>query len=203
MSRSSSMSLPIPLRISVGAMCEMIPPAPTQNTEALENAAWSKPGISRCRSSAPGIALPLSLIEVCETVDARCMFFHSRAIDFDIDVLVQPDEPDESVAAEYGHHCHVAGALQAALEILINSRWAGGVRTVAGVAVEVRQQPMSELLKLNEQLMGRAGVSGDANEASLLVRELRPLVEHERTVDLIARDEEELFVLIGCQLLEA
>src|ERR1017187_9085363 len=102
MSRSRSVSLPMPLRIKVGAMWEMIPPAPTQNTEALENTAWSKPGISRCRSSAPGIALPLSLIEVCETVYARCMLFHSATINFDVEVLVEPDEPYKSVAAEYG-----------------------------------------------------------------------------------------------------
>src|SRR6266498_71207 len=121
MSRSSRVMPPMPLRTSVGAMWEMIPPAPTHSTEALENAAWSNPGMSRCRSSAPAMALPTSSIEVLETVNARRMLVHSLPVDFNVNVLVHADEPDEPVPAENGHDRHVAGTLQPFLEILINT----------------------------------------------------------------------------------
>src|ERR1017187_8168810 len=128
---------PMPLRTSVGAICEMIPPAPIHSTLALEKTAWSKPGIFCWRSSAPAMALPRSLSEVCETVDAGCMVFHSFPVDFDLQVLVQPHEADEAVAAEDGHHRHVTGALQPPLKPLVDAGGASGVGTVAGMAVEV------------------------------------------------------------------
>src|SRR5260370_17536199 len=109
MSGSSRVIRPTPLRTRVGAMWEIIPPAPTHSTEALENVAWSNPGMSRCRSSAPAMALPTSLIEVFETVDARRMWFHSLSVDFNINVLIHADEPDEPVPAENGHHPHLPG----------------------------------------------------------------------------------------------
>ena len=114
---------PMPLRASVGAICEMIPPAPTHSTLLFEKTSWSKPGIFLCRSSAPGIAFPRKLIiEVCETVNAGRMIFNSFPIDFDFKVLVQPHEAHEAVAAEDRHHRHVPGALQALLEVLIGAR---------------------------------------------------------------------------------
>src|SRR5690242_9869774 len=109
MSRSSNVIRPIPLRQSVGAMWEIIPPAPTQTTEAVEYVSWSNPGISGCRSSAPRIALPKTLIEVGEFIDARCMLFYPLSVDFDLNVLVQPYEADEPVPAKDGHYRHMAG----------------------------------------------------------------------------------------------
>src|ERR1039458_1092754 len=125
---------PMPLRTSVGAICETIPPAPIHSTLLLEKTAWSKPGIFCWRSSAPAMALPRSLSEVCETVDAGCMVFHSFPVDFDLQVLVQPHEADEAVAAEYGHHRHVTGALQAFLERLVDAGGAGSGGGGSGVA---------------------------------------------------------------------
>src|SRR2546425_5473304 len=104
MSRSSTVMRPMPLRTSVGAIWEIRPPAPTQTTLAFENASWSNPGIFFWRSSAPGIGLPTSLIEVCETVNACCTFFHSTTVNFDFQIVIQPDEPDKAVTAKDGHH---------------------------------------------------------------------------------------------------
>src|ERR1035441_2821487 len=94
-------------------MCEIRPPAPMHRMLLFENSSWSKPTILRWRSSAPAIALPRSLIEVCETVDARCMFFSSFPVDFDFKVIVQPHKTHKAVAAEDGHDRHVSGAVQA------------------------------------------------------------------------------------------
>src|ERR1051325_4239431 len=121
MSRSSSVILPIPLRHSVGAIWEIIPPAPMQTTDAFEYASWWKPGMSRWRSSAPGMALPTSLIEVLEAVNARRMLFHSFPVNFDIDVaVVHADEPNETIAAEDRHDGDMAGALQPFLKVFVD-----------------------------------------------------------------------------------
>src|SRR6266567_6068774 len=109
--------------------------------------------MSRCRSSAPAIALPTSLIEVLETVDARCMLFHSVSVDFNVKVLVHADEPNEPVPAENGHDCHVSGTLQPLLEILINAGGVRGVRALSGVAMEVCQQAVTELFQLDQQIV--------------------------------------------------
>src|ERR1700694_4299061 len=101
MSSSSKVIRPMPLRTSVGAIWEMIPPAPMHNTLDAENTCWSKPGILFCRSSAPGIAFPTSLIEVGESVNAGRIVFHS--VDFYFKILIQPDEPHEAIAAENDH----------------------------------------------------------------------------------------------------
>src|ERR1017187_717315 len=138
---------PMPLRTSVGAICETIPPAPIHSTLLLEKTAWSNLGIFCWRSSAPAMALPRSLSEVCETVDAGCMVFHSFPVDFDFQVLVQSHEADEPVAAEYGHHRHVTGALQPPLEPLVDAGGAGGVGAIARVAVEVGQKFVAELFR--------------------------------------------------------
>ena len=73
----------------------------------------------------------------------------------------------------------------------------------AGVAVEVGQELVAELLQLDEQVVGRGHVGHDAHTAALLVGELGPLVEHMHAVDFRASNKEELLVLIGGQLLEA
>src|SRR5258706_6643048 len=102
---------PKPLRTSVGAICDVIPPAPMQRTWLREKAAWSNPEIFRCRSSAPGIAWPRRLIDVGEAVNAGRMIFDSFPVDFDFEVLVHSHEPDETVAAEDRHQCKVTASL--------------------------------------------------------------------------------------------
>src|SRR5438309_518665 len=94
----------MPLRTSAGAMWLIRPPAPMQRTLLEEKTAWLKPGILPCRSSAPGIRLPLSLIEICETVDVLSKVFDSCAMDFDLEVFIQPQETHIAVTAEDRRH---------------------------------------------------------------------------------------------------
>src|ERR1035437_10114132 len=161
---------PMPLRTRVGAMCEMRPPAPIHRMLLLEKISWSKPAILRWRSSAPGTGLPRSLIEVCETVDARCMFFSSFPVDLDFQVVVQTHEAHKAVAAEDGHDRHLAGALPALMKVLVSARRMGGVRAVSRVTVEVSQQPMLEPLQLDKQTVGGARVGCDPDRAAFLGR---------------------------------
>src|SRR5437764_8249000 len=106
------------------------------------------------------------------------MFFHSISVNFDLKVMVQPDEPDKTVSAKDGHHRNVTGALQSPLEILVNSRRAGGVRAIARMDMKVRQQAMDELLQFVEQAVASPGIAGDSDDAPFLSREFRALVQH-------------------------
>src|ERR1017187_6397918 len=187
----------IPLRTSVGAICEMRPPAPIHSTLLLEKTSWSKPAILRWRSSAPATAFPRSLIEVCETVDSRCMSFSSFPVDFDFQAVVQPHEAYKSVAAEDGHHRHVPGAFQALLKVFVSAGRMGGVRAVSRVTVKVCQQPVFEPLQLDEQAVGRASVSRHPHHGALLVGKLGPLVQHQHAFNLRPGDKEELLIPVG------
>src|ERR1039457_5449423 len=182
---------PMPLRTSVGAICETIPPAPMHNTPLLEKIAWSNPGIFCWRSSAPAMALPRSLSEVCETVDAGCMVFHSFPVDFEFQVLVQAHEADEPVAAEDGHHRHVTCALQPFLEPVVDAGGTGSVGAVAGVAVEVGQEFVAELFELDEQVVRGGHVRHDAHRAAPLMRKLGPLIQDQHAFHFRSGDEEE------------
>ena len=64
----------------------------------------------------------------CEAVNAGCMILNSFSIDFEFKVLIQPHEAHEAVAAEDGHHRHMAGLLKPLLEVLIGARRLRGVR---------------------------------------------------------------------------
>src|ERR1022692_2252395 len=123
-------------------MWEMRPPAPMHSTLLFENTAWSKPAIFCWRSSAPATALPRSLIEVSETVDAGRMFFGSFSIDFDFQIVVQPHEAYKAISAKDSHHSHVPRGLEALLKALVSARRMRSVSAGAGVTVEVRQQSM-------------------------------------------------------------
>src|ERR1035437_4724083 len=167
---------PMPLRTRVGAMCEMRPPAPIHSTLLLEKISWSKPASLRWRSSAPATAFPRSLIEVCETVDARCMFFSSFPVDFDF---------------------------QALLKIFVSAGRVGGIGAVARVTVEVGQQPMLEPLQLDEQAVGRASVARHSHHGALLVGKLGPLVQHQHAFNLRPGDKEELLIPVSGSEIEA
>src|ERR1017187_7496985 len=203
MSSSRRVIRPIPLRTRVGAMCEIRPPAPMHRMLLLENSSWSKPAILRWRSSAPAIALPRNLIEVCETVDARFMFFSSFSVDLDFQVVVQPHEAHKAVAAEDGHECHVPGALQALLKVLVSARRMRGVSALSRVTVKVCQQPVFEPLQLDKQTVGGARVGCDPHHAAFLVSKFGPLVEHQHTFNLRPCHEKELLVPVGSELLKA
>src|SRR5260370_33396638 len=137
---------PMPLRTRVGAIWEMIPPAPTHSTLLREKISWSKPGILLWRSSAPGIAFPRKLIEVFETVNAGCMILYSFPIDFDFKILIHPDEPHIAIAAEDGHQRQVPSAFKPLLEALIGARGVGGVGASARMAAKVGQELVAKLL---------------------------------------------------------
>src|ERR1035437_5319310 len=184
-------------------MCEISPPAPIHSTLLLEKISWSKPAILRWRSSAPATTFPLSLIEVCETVDARCMFFSSFPVDFDFQVVVQPHKTHKAVAAEDGHDRHVPGALQALLKVFVSAGRVRGVSAVSRVTVKVCQQPVFEPLQLDEQAVGRASVTRYPHHAALLVGKFGPLVQHQHTFNLRPCHEKELLVPVGGELLEA
>src|SRR2546427_374158 len=92
------------------------PPAPMQRTLLAEKIAWLKPGILFWRSSAPGMRLPLSLIEICETVDVLSKVFDSCAMDFNLEVFIQPQEAHVAVTAEDRRHRGIASVLQPSLE---------------------------------------------------------------------------------------
>ena len=61
---------------------------------------------------------------------------------------------------------------------------------------------MAELFELDEQPVCGLGLARDAHHGAFLVRELGPLVEDKRAVDLSTGDKKELLVLIGGQLAE-
>ncbi len=65
--------------------------------------------------------MPLSLIEICETVEICVMFFNPRSREFNFQIVVQAKEPDEAVAAEDGRDRDVPGALQPPLKVLIDA----------------------------------------------------------------------------------
>src|SRR5260370_4470192 len=192
---------PMPLRTSVGTICEMIPPAPIQSALLFEKTSWSKPGIFLCRSSAPGIALPRKLIEVGETVNTGCMIFNSFPIDLDLKVLVQPDEPHIAIAAEDRHQRQMPTAIKPLLEAFIGARGVRGVRASSRMAVKVCQELVAKLLEFDQHVVRRRKIANDSHGSAALVSEFGALIEHENTVNFRAGDEEELLVLVRRQLL--
>src|SRR5258706_2055338 len=111
----------MPFPTNLGTICEMIPPAPMHTTLLKEKISWSKPKILRCRSSAPGIAVPRSLIGVLEPVNAGCIALHSFSVDLNFKVLIHPDEAHIAVAAEDSHQCEVSAAFKPSLKLLIRA----------------------------------------------------------------------------------
>lgn len=108
--------------------------------------------------------------------------FHSVSMDFDFKVVIEPDEAYVSIAAKDRHHGDVACIFQALLEFLVNSGRPSRIHSVAGVAVKMSEQSMSELLELYQQSMRGARIALHAGEGPLLVRKLRALVEHQDTI---------------------
>src|ERR1039458_134772 len=148
------------------------------------------------------MVLPLSSIDVGEAINAGRIVFYSLSVDFDLEVLVEPHEAYEAVAAEDGHDCHVSGALQPMLEVPVRARRRSGLGPPSRVAGGVAEEPVAELFELDEQPVRGLGLARDAHHGALLVRELGPLVEDERAINLRAGDKKELLVLICGQLAE-
>jgi hypothetical protein len=131
------------------------------------------------------------------------MILNPLSVDFNFKILVQADEANEPVAAKDCHDRHVPGVFQALLESLVRSRWMRGVRTIAGVAVKVCQEFVTELFQLDEQIVRGGHVRHNAQFVPTLVRKFGPLVEDQYTFDFSTGDEEELLVLVRSQLFEA
>src|SRR5438445_682153 len=112
------------------------------------------------------------------------MLFNSVSVDFNFEVVIEPDEPNESIAAKDGHHGDVAGAFEALLKFLIDPRGIGCFSAFAWMAVKVSEQSVPELLELDEQPMGRFRFSGNAHKTALLVSKFGPLIEHQRALNL-------------------
>jgi len=147
--------------------------------------------------------VPRSLSEVCKTVDARCILFHSFTVDFDFQILIEPYEPREAVPAENSHDRDMPRALQALLKVFVDAGRMGGFSALARVTVEVRQQPMPELLKPDQQIVRGPGLAGDAEQAALLMGKLGHLIEHQHAIDFAASDKEELLVPVRSELAKA
>src|SRR5258708_38559010 len=154
---------PMPFRTNVGAMWPISPPAPMQSTLLDENAAWLKPAILLWRSSAPGIRLPRSLIEVCETVDVFSKVFNSCSVNFDFQVFVQAKKAHVAIATEDRGDRWVAGIFQTLLKPFVGTGRMCSVGTVAWMAMEVGQQAMTKLLQADEQLVRRRHIAGDTD----------------------------------------
>src|SRR5438552_235089 len=110
---------PIPLRARAGAMLLIRPPAPMQTMWLFEYFSWSNPAIFFCRSCAPGMLIPVALIDICETVDVGFNFFYSRAMNFESQIVVQPEEANITVPAEDCGNCWKATPLKPFLEIAV------------------------------------------------------------------------------------
>src|SRR5665213_1680439 len=131
------------------------------------------------------------------------MVLNPLSVNFDFEVLIQPDEADESVAAEDGHDRYVPSVFEALLKVFIRSRGMGCIRAGTRVAVKVGQELVAELFELNQQIMRRGHVSYNAEPCAALMRKFGPLVENQYAFDLRSGDEEELLVLVRSQLFEA
>src|SRR5579872_1876150 len=162
----------------------MIPPAPMQSTLPFEKAPCSNPGICFWRSRAPGTSLPSRLIHVFESVNAGRICLYSFPVNFNLEVLVQPDEPHVSVPAKDRHDGQMAALFQAPLEVLVGSRRMRRVRPVAGVAMEMGQELMTELFESDEQVVRRGHVGHHSHAGAPLVGELGALIEDAHAFDL-------------------
>lgn len=118
--------------------------------------------------------------------------FHSFSVDFEFEVLIEPDEPDVPIAAEDCHERQVPGIFESSLKVLIGARGMRGIGTLPWVAMEVPEEFVPELFEPDQQIVGRGHVGHDAQPAPALVHKLRSLVEDVHALDLGARDEKGL-----------
>src|SRR5687768_2341183 len=109
------------------------------------------------------------------------MLLHSISKDFDLKVSVEPKEPDVSVPAEDCRDGDMPGRLEAFLEIQVGSRWFCHARSVPRMTMEVRQEPVAELLEPDEQLVADSLVRGHTEHVSTVVLKVQTLIEHHHT----------------------
>jgi hypothetical protein len=117
--------------------------------------------------------------------------------------MVEPHETHKAVAAENGHHCHMAGALQAPLEVFIRAGWMRGIRTVSRMAMDVCSRRCLKRSSLINRLWVDRVSAVTPVSGAFLVGELGPLVQHQHVFDLRAGNKEKLLVPVRGKLLEA
>ena len=117
--------------------------------------------------------------------------FDSCAVDVQLTLALEAEEPHEPVATENGSDRGIAGLFKPA-----------PMQTTWRMAVKMRQQPVAKLLQLDEQPVRGADLAFHAHHGAALMRELELLIEHHDAVDLSPGDKEELFVMVSRQLLE-
>src|ERR1700728_2865454 len=100
----------------------------------------------RCRSSAPGMRLPQSLIDCGDFENVSFMLLYSFPEHFDLELAVHAKEPNEPIPAEDGCNCLVAGTLQTLLKLFVNAGRTGRSRPSARMAVKMGQETMTEQL---------------------------------------------------------
>ena len=120
-----------------------------------------------------------------------------------LELLVQAEEPDVTIAAKDRGNGEVTARFEPLLKLLVDAGRMGRIRPLAGMGMEVAQQPVAELLKLDQQPVSYPRIRDHAGYRARLVLELRHLVEHEHTVDLRSGDEHEVLALVPGELLEA
>jgi hypothetical protein len=72
------------------------------------------------------------------------MILHSLSMDFNLEILVQPHEPDEAITAEDRHDGNMACAFEPPLESFINSGWLGRFDSFSRMAMEMGKQPVNQ-----------------------------------------------------------
>jgi hypothetical protein len=74
------------------------------------------------------------------------MLFYPVSVNLDFEIMVQPEEPNETVPAENCTDCHMAGLLEPALKVFVGTRGMCRIGPAARMAMEVGKQSVAELL---------------------------------------------------------
>jgi hypothetical protein len=74
------------------------------------------------------------------------MLFYSVSVNFDFKIVVQPEEPNETIPAENCTYCQMAGLLESALKVFVGTRGMCRIGPAARMAMEVSKQSVAELL---------------------------------------------------------
>ncbi len=70
-------------------------------------------------------------------------------MNFDFEIVIEPDESHVSVAAKDSHHGNMAGSFETFLEVLVSSGRMRGVGSGSGMTMKMGQQSVPELLELD------------------------------------------------------
>jgi hypothetical protein len=74
------------------------------------------------------------------------MLFYSVSVNLDFKIVIQPEEPNETVPAEDCTDRYMASLLESALKVFVGTRGMCRIGPAARMAVEVGEQSVAELL---------------------------------------------------------